>query len=122
MYLGLSIASTLVLAVHATTLTSVRFGLPVFEHDISQRLKDVAIRRQGYLYGPSRLGNLSFFPAGPLGDRLVLDNLITSGEANAAATDAVDADTSEALRSVKTVSVQSNTSALKLTRLLRLRA
>ncbi|KAI3318403.1 Lipoxygenase [Xylariaceae sp. AK1471] len=48
-----------------------RFLLPVEDPDPSSRRKEVKYRQAGFLYGPSLLGNSSFFPSGPLGDALV---------------------------------------------------
>lgn len=45
--------------------------LPMYDDDPSERIRDIEKKQLGYLYGPSLLGNSSYFPAGPLGDTMV---------------------------------------------------
>ena len=48
------------------------FSLPVFDPHAEDREFEIAANREGYQYGPPLLGNTSFFPAGVLGERMVL--------------------------------------------------
>lgn len=48
-----------------------RLLLPREDLDPFYRRKEVEVRQGGFLYGPSRLGNSSFFPTGVLGDAMV---------------------------------------------------
>ncbi|KAH9217134.1 lipoxygenase [Leptodontidium sp. 2 PMI_412] len=47
-------------------VTVIEASLPQFSN-ITARLEAISIKRQGWLYGPSLLGNASFFPTGSLG-------------------------------------------------------
>ena len=44
-----------------------RFSLPLYDGALSSRVAEIELKRQGFLYGPSLLGNTSYFPTGPLG-------------------------------------------------------
>ena len=48
-----------------------KYSLPQFDHNPSQRRNEVALNHAGFLYGPSLIGNSSFFPTGTLGDQRV---------------------------------------------------
>ena len=48
-----------------------KYVLPVFDATPSERADQIKRNREGYLYGPSRLGNTSYFPSGLLGDAMV---------------------------------------------------
>ena len=48
-----------------------KYSLPQFDRNPSQRLEEVALNHAGYLYGPSLIGNSSFFPNGTLGNQRV---------------------------------------------------
>jgi hypothetical protein len=48
-----------------------KFLLPLEDPDPSSRRKEVKYRQIGFQYGPSLLGNSSYFPTGPLGDAMV---------------------------------------------------
>lgn len=48
-----------------------KFTLPIKDHSPSMRVLEVEQKRQGYLYGPSLLGNTSWFPTGVLGKAMV---------------------------------------------------
>lgn len=44
----------------------------LFDDDVpSRRIAEIERKRQGYLYGPSLLGNTSYFPTGALGNVMV---------------------------------------------------
>ena len=45
--------------------------LPMHDGDPCQRIREIVEKQRGYLYGPSLLGNSSYFPTGPLGDAMV---------------------------------------------------
>ncbi|KAH7346897.1 putative arachidonate 5-lipoxygenase [Rhexocercosporidium sp. MPI-PUGE-AT-0058] len=61
---GIAIANAAVLP--RDNLTVIEASLPQFSN-ITARLEAISIKRQGWLYGPSLLGNASFFPTGSLG-------------------------------------------------------
>ncbi|OJJ96370.1 hypothetical protein ASPACDRAFT_34675 [Aspergillus aculeatus ATCC 16872] len=48
-----------------------RYSLPMFDLQPWERVDEIHLARQGYLYGPPLLGNTSFFPTGVLGDAMV---------------------------------------------------
>ncbi|OCL06344.1 Lipoxygenase [Glonium stellatum] len=58
-------------SVGATNQTS----LPQFDHNPGERANAILVKRRGYLYGPSKMGNASFFPTGNLGDAMVANDL-----------------------------------------------
>lgn len=47
------------------------YVLPMFDKNPSSRAEEISSNRNGYLYGPSLLGNLSYYPNGTLGNALV---------------------------------------------------
>lgn len=47
------------------------YTLPMFDIRPWERVSEVRLAREGYLYGPPLLGNTSFFPTGVLGDAMV---------------------------------------------------
>ncbi|KAI1324959.1 Lipoxygenase [Xylariaceae sp. FL0255] len=51
-----------------------KFALPVEDYDPISRRREVEYKRSGYLYGPSLLGNSSYFPTGVLGDAIVQEH------------------------------------------------
>ena len=51
------------------------YVLPKFDNDPGARAKQLETHRAGYLYGPSLMGNSSFYPTGELGDAMVQDEL-----------------------------------------------
>ncbi len=51
------------------------YVLPTYDFAPVARQQQVTEHREGYIYGPSLLGNLSFFPTGALGDALVAEEL-----------------------------------------------
>ena len=51
------------------------YVLPMYDSAPSDRQQQLAEHREGYIYGPSLLGNMSFFPTGSLGDALVAEEL-----------------------------------------------
>lgn len=48
-----------------------RMMLPMHDSDPCRRIREIEEKQHGYLYGPSLLGNSSYFPTGPLGDAMV---------------------------------------------------
>ncbi|PWY93119.1 putative arachidonate 5-lipoxygenase [Aspergillus sclerotioniger CBS 115572] len=48
-----------------------QYSLPMFDLQPWERVEEVRLAREGYLYGPPLLGNTSFFPTGVLGDAMV---------------------------------------------------
>lgn len=51
------------------------YVLPMFDQNTSARAAEITRNRAGYLYGPSLIGNTSYFPSGTLGDALVEQDL-----------------------------------------------
>ncbi|KAL9627743.1 MAG: hypothetical protein Q9164_007506, partial [Protoblastenia rupestris] len=49
--------------------------LPMMDADPTSRAQSIETKRRGFLYGPSKLGNTSFYPTGPLGDERVQRDL-----------------------------------------------
>lgn len=47
-----------------------RMVLPMYDHEPWKRISNIQKKQRGYLYGPSLLGNTSFFPGGHLGQLL----------------------------------------------------
>ena len=64
------------------------YVLPMNDPYPTQRSEEVQDHRNGFLYGPSLIGNTSYFPTGPLGDGLVKAQ-IALGEAEADANEKV---------------------------------
>lgn len=58
--------------------------LPMNDADRAERAREIETTRSGFLYGPSRLGNTSFYPAGPLGNAVVQAD-VEGGRVDAAA-------------------------------------
>ncbi|KAE8349446.1 putative arachidonate 5-lipoxygenase [Aspergillus coremiiformis] len=48
-----------------------QFALPMFDTRPWERVYEIRLAREGYLYGTPLLGNTSFFPTGVLGDAMV---------------------------------------------------
>lgn len=51
------------------------FTVPIEDHSPSMRTLEIEQKRQGYLYGPSLLGNTSYFPTGSLGAAMVQQHM-----------------------------------------------
>lgn len=51
--------------------TTQQLVLPMNDPNPSQRAQDIQTKQQGYLYGPSVMGNSSWFPSGPLGEAMI---------------------------------------------------
>ena len=52
-----------------------KFTLPIEDNSPSMRVLDIEQKRQGFLYGPSLLGNTSWFPTGTLGKAMVQQHM-----------------------------------------------
>lgn len=52
-----------------------KFNISVEDNYPSLRALEIERKRQGYLYGPSLLGNTSYFPTGILGDAMVQQHI-----------------------------------------------
>jgi len=48
--------------------------LPIFDDEPFQRRREIERKQLGYLYGPSLLGNTSWFPTGSLGGAMVQEH------------------------------------------------
>lgn len=51
------------------------YVLPMFDKNESSRAEEISNNLVGYLYGPSLLGNLSYYPTGTLGKALVQEDV-----------------------------------------------
>lgn len=51
--------------------SSSRYSVPVCSGNGTQRNGAIVAKQAGYLYGPSLMGNTSYFPTGSLGDAMV---------------------------------------------------
>ena len=62
----------------AAAIRSVKphYYLPQFDPNPTVRAAEIASDGTGFTYGHSLLGNLSFFPGGPLGEQLVQNDLV----------------------------------------------
>lgn len=78
--------------------------LPQRDVDSFIRKGEVDLHRQGYLYGPSLLGNISFFPTGPLGNPMVQQHQDTWYADAAWLTDMVNKEIVTALATLERVS------------------
>lgn len=56
---------------NASSNTTQQLVLPMNDPNASQRAQDIQTKQQGYLYGPSLMGNSSWFPSGPLGEAMI---------------------------------------------------
>lgn len=56
---------------NATDVVNGTYSLPMFDSDPAARAAEIASDREGYVYGPSLLGNSSFFLYGTKGTQLV---------------------------------------------------
>ena len=52
-----------------------KFAIPAEDDYPSLRALEIDQKRQGYLYGPSLLGNTSYFPTGIMGDAMVQQHI-----------------------------------------------
>ena len=52
-----------------------KLALPVHDDSPDERGREISAKRGGYLYGPSLLGNSSYFPSGFLGQAMVQQHL-----------------------------------------------
>ena len=80
--------------------------LPMYDDDPAARAQAIHETRLGFLYGPSPVGNTSFYPAGPLGNASITSdfNLLSQDAATIAA--AAGADVALAAAAVQNVSVE----------------
>jgi hypothetical protein len=99
----ISVLLILIFSVSTAESTEADYVLPVYDRQPAKRLIATAEQRGGYRYGPPRLGNTSFFPTGPLGDAMVLKNLIAFGEDNAAISEAATQDAGAVLKAIDEV-------------------
>ena len=51
------------------------YVLPLYDPNPAARAAELERNRAGFLYGPSLIGNSSFFLTGPLGDQLVQSDI-----------------------------------------------
>lgn len=52
-----------------------KFTLPTEDNSPSMRVLEIQQKRHGYLYGPSLLGNTSYFPSGVSGQAMVQQHM-----------------------------------------------
>ena len=77
------------------------FSLPASDDDPSLRAQAIEIKRQTFLYGSSPTGGKPFFPAGPLGNATVYNQVVQDGAVLLAVGQKVVVDESKALTAVK---------------------
>ena len=80
-----------------------RFTLPSEDDAPLARVREIQQKRQGYLYGPSLLGNTSYFPTGFLGDAMVQQHVDSWLQDAAWVNRAVDKEASAAAAAIKEV-------------------
>ena len=78
----------------------------MFDPNPAARATEIQQNRAGYLYGPSLIGNSSFFLTGPLGDQLVQAEVALWNKDAAPVRAAVQAEATPVLQSVGAVSRQ----------------
>ena len=49
---------------------NITYSLPMFDPNQTARIAEITENRKGFIYGPSLIGNSSFFPIGPKGEEL----------------------------------------------------
>ena len=76
----------------------------MFDPNPAARAAEIAKNRDGYLYGPSLIGNSSFFLTGHLGDQLVRSEISQWYQTAAPARAAVQADAATVLETLSAVS------------------
>ena len=62
-------------ATNTSILANASYVLPMYDSDSTGRAAEMQQNHAGYLYGPSLIGNTSFFLTGSLGDQLVQSDL-----------------------------------------------
>ena len=80
-----------------------KYTLPQFDRNPSQRREEVASNHAGFLYGPSLIGNSSFFPAGTLGGQRVNADIAVFTENAAFITQSIEAERSAVVQKVTLV-------------------
>jgi hypothetical protein len=60
----------------STCIPTPQASLPKDDCDPATRAAAIETKREGFLYGPSLIGDASFFPAGPLGNATVNADLV----------------------------------------------
>lgn len=82
--LGLSTLIGIVLGLgpgsSSSILSKSGYVLPQFDPNPSERLQEVAVNHAGFLYGPSLIGNSSYFPGGALGRQRVGSDIVAFQE------------------------------------------
>lgn len=94
--LGLSIRVSIVLGLTPSSPSSIfassGYILPQFDPNPTQRGQEVALNHAGYLYGPSLIGNSSYFPAGRLGAQRVAADVVAFRQNAAFITESIEAE------------------------------
>ena len=83
------------------------YTLPASEPNPAARAAELTRNRAGYQYGPSKIGNSSFFLSGPLGDQLVQTEIADWNKSAASIQAGVQTDASLALQNLVAVSNRS---------------
>lgn len=60
---------------NTSSLVNGSYYLPTFDSNPAKRTTEIQSNQAGYLYGPSLMGNSSFFLTGTLGDQLVANEV-----------------------------------------------
>ena len=89
---------------NSSTVGNGTYVLPMFDPNPAARATELVKNRAGYLYGPSLIGNSSFFLTGELGDQLVQSDIALWNQDAAPVRAAVQAEATPVLQSVGVVS------------------
>lgn len=81
--------------------------VPKKASDPSARAAAITTTRAGFVYGPSKLGNTSFFPTGTIGDKMVSDGLALLAPQAAAVYDEAQIDMALVNKTIEDVSSNS---------------
>ena len=80
------------------------YVLPIFDPNPVARSAEIEKNRAGYLYGPSLIGNSSFFLTGTLGDQLVKDEIAQWNQTAKPVRMAIQTEAAPVLETLKAVS------------------
>ena len=75
----------------------------MYDPNSAARAQAISDKRAGFLYGPSILGNTSFFPTGPLGDAMVQRDVAQLNADSAVVATAAEADAALVVQALQKV-------------------
>ena len=101
---------------NGSTVKNGSYVLPMFDPNPAARTAELARNRAGYQYGPSLIGNSSFFLTGSLGDQLVKSEIDLWNQDAAPVREAIRAESTPVIGAIQAVSfVRMNWAAIALT-------